>query len=366
MRFSSRQRAAAVPPTWRLGVASDPNRLLAAADRLVADDKALDALRLLTRANRRRRDARIAQRIVELRFDAFGQMQWTRDQPSWPEGVPDLFPNADLPEITSENLTAERLRSAIVHHGSLIVRGLAKGGDVDRLVVDIDRAFAAYDAVAARRDPADLRGWFVPYRYDRTSDRPLKRASGSVLAVDSPPAMSDLVEVFERGGVGRLARDYFGERPAALAKKWSLRKVPRDANTGDWHQDGAFMGGGIRSLNVWLTLTHCGDNAPGLDVVGRRFDHVLPTGTEGAYFAWSVGAPVAQRAAAGSIRRPVFEAGDAMLFDHFCLHRTAVDPGMTYDRYAIESWFLAPSTYGAMSSPDGQDYAPRDQIPIVY
>jgi hypothetical protein len=55
-----------------------------------------------------------------------------------------------------------------------------------------------------------------------------------------------------------------------------------------------------------------------------------------------------------------------MLFDHFCLHRTAVDPGMTHDRYAIESWFLAPSTYGAMSASDGEDYAPRDQIPIVY
>ncbi len=366
MRLSSRRRAAAVPPSWRLGFGSDPNRMLAAADRLVADDKAVDALRLLTRANRRRRDARIAQRIVELRFDAFGQTQWTSDLPPWPENVPDLFPTSGLPEIASEHLTAERLRSAIVHHGSLIVRGFAKDRDVDRLVVDIDRAFAAYDAVAAQRDPADLRGWFVPYRHDRTSDRPLKRASGSVLAVDSPPAMADLVEVFERGGVGRLAQDYFGERPAALAKKWSLRKVPRDANTGDWHQDGAFMGGGIRSLNVWLTLTHCGDNAPGLDVVGRRFDHVLPTGTEGAYFAWSVGPPVAQRAAAGSVVRPVFEAGDAMLFDHFCLHRTAVDPGMTHDRYAIESWFLAPSTYGAMSASDGQDYAPRDQIPIVY
>ncbi len=366
MRRSSRRGAAAALPSWRLGLVSDPNRLFAAADRLVADGRAVDALRLLTRANRRRRDARIAQRIVELRFDAFGQAQWTSDLPSWPRDVPDLFPNAGIPEIASEHLTAEWLRSAIVHHGSLIVRGFAKDRDVDRLIVDIDRAFAAYDAIAEQRDPADLRGWFVPYTHDRTSDRPLKRASGCVLAVDSPPAMSDLVEVFERGGVGRLAQDYFGERPAALAKKWSLRKVPRDAHTGDWHQDGAFMGGGVRSLNVWLTLTHCGDDAPGLDVVGRRFDSVLPTGTEGAYFAWSVGPPVAQRAAAGSVVRPVFEAGDAMLFDHLCLHRTAVDPGMTHDRYAIESWFLAPSTYGAMSASGGQDYAPRDQIPIVY
>jgi len=47
-------------------------------------------------------------------------------------------------------------------------------------------------------------------------------------------------------------------------------------------------------------------------------------------------------------------SGDALLFDHFFLHRTGVAPGMTRERHAIETWFFAPSTY-----PDGQ-------IPLVY
>ncbi len=50
---------------------------------------------------------------------------------------------------------------------------------------------------------------------------------------------------------------------------------------------------------------------------------------------------------------PHFRAGDAMLFD-MLLHRTAVGPEMTRERYAMETWLFAPSTY-----PDGQ-------IPVVY
>jgi len=54
------------------------------------------------------------------------------------------------------------------------------------------------------------------------------------------------------------------------------------------------------------------------------------------------------------IARPVLEAGDAMLFDHLLVHRTAVAPGMTRERHAIESWFFAPSAY------------PEGQLPILY
>ena len=52
--------------------------------------------------------------------------------------------------------------------------------------------------------------------------------------------------------------------------------------------------------------------------------------------------------------RPVFEAGDALLFDHMFLHRTASDPAMSSERYAVETWFFAPSAY------------PEDQVPLVF
>ena len=42
---------------------------------------------------------------------------------------------------------------------------------------------------------------------------------------------------------------------------------------------------------------------------------------------------------------------------------------MTRDRYAIEAWFFAPSTYGAMTnafSDDDNGKIPAAQIPIAY
>ena len=59
---------------------------------------------------------------------------------------------------------------------------------------------------------------------------------------------------------------YLGERPALSVKKWTLRRVPIDTSA-DWHQDGAFLGSGIRTINMWLSLSQCGADAPGLDIV---------------------------------------------------------------------------------------------------
>jgi hypothetical protein len=125
------------------------------------------------------------------------------------------------------------------------------------------------------------------------------------------------------------------------------------------------MGHGIRSLNVWLALSHCGDDAPGLDVVGRRLDELVQTG-DGAFADWGVKPHVAAQVGAGAITRPIFDPGDALLLDHLTLHRTAVDAGMMNDRYAIETWLFAPSTYDAMTTAVGQTYKPRDQLPILY
>ena len=91
----------------------------------------------------------------------------------------------------------------------------------------------------------------------------------------------ELMELFEDTGIAALIEAYFGERPALSANKCTLRRVPIDTNT-NWHQDGAFLGRDVRSLNLWLALSPCGVDAPGLDIVPQRFDEILPTGTEGA------------------------------------------------------------------------------------
>jgi ectoine hydroxylase-related dioxygenase (phytanoyl-CoA dioxygenase family) len=166
--------------------------------------------------------------------------------------------------------------------------------------------------------------------------------------------LNELFGFFGRAGLKPVLTDYLGERPVLSANKCTLRRVPTDTNT-DWHQDGAFLGDGIRAVNVWVALSDCGVEAPGLDLVPRRFDRVLETGTGGAFFDWAVGPDVVAVAAQEApVVRPRFSAGDALIFDELFLHRTAVDAAMTRSRYAIESWFFAPSSY-----PDGQ-------VPIVW
>ena len=120
-------------------------------------------------------------------------------------------------------------------------------------------------------------------------------------------------------------RNYFGESPGILARKATLRRVAPPKMSG-WHQDGAFLGAGIRSLNVWIALTDCGVDAPGLEVVGRRVETLLPTGT-GVHAAWGITAADAAAFGGDDIERPLFEAGDAMFFDHFLVHRTSFERG---------------------------------------
>ncbi len=86
--------------------------------------------------------------------------------------------------------------------------------------------------------------------------------------------------------------------------------------------------GEVRSLNLWLALSRCGDVAPGLDIVPRRLDefvgHRRPTRRCSRY---QVSQRKAEEAAGDTpIVRPVFEPGDALFFDELFLHQTGVRP----------------------------------------
>ena len=341
--------------------------LSATADAMAAKGDVRGAIDLLTRANRERRDPALERQLIALRSAACTTIDGSQGFASWPPPADDLFPTVTgPPEVTPAELTAETLRSGILRHGCLLVRGLVGRRTACRLVKDIDRAFKAHDAHRGGAHPTSP--WFAPFepgpRYPAGFEhREWVRQGGGVLAVDSPRTLFDVIEAFEAANVGRVITEYLGERPLLLSGKWTLRKMSpgehrepgRDPDDPpDWHQDGAFMGANIRSVDVWLSLSHCGKDAPGLDIVPRRLDHIVTTGTDGAHFDWSVGNAMAERVAEGTITRPVFEPGDALLFDHLLLHRTGLDRTMHRVRYAIEAWFAAPSSY------------PADQIPIAY
>ena len=144
-----------------------------------------------------------------------------------------------------------------------------------------------------------------------------------MLATDSPLLTFEMLELFEGAGLQRLVGDYLGEPPLLSVHKTTLRKAD-PAVGGAWHQDGAFMGD-VRALNLWLSLSRCGDEAPGLDVVPRRLDEVVIE--HGAMLDVELTRAKAREAAGDTgILRPIFEPGDALFFDELFLHQTASDP----------------------------------------
>jgi hypothetical protein len=325
------------------------------ADALAAEGRYREAIDALTAANRRQPDPLIEERLVRLRIEGSKHIEPSTGLPTWPPTVDDLFPDVvGLPETTRGGLTLEVLQSAILRHGCLLVRGLLDKAQVDRLVDGIDHTFTAFDTVRGT-DGAKDSPWFVPCPEYASDDREFARDASGVLCIDSPRGLFDVVETFEETGIGRLVAGFLGEPPMLLGKKWTLRRVPAGFLYADWHQDGSFMGRDIRAMNVWISLSHCGDDAPGLDIIAQRFEDIVQTGTDGAAMDWSVGPGLVEREIPpDDIVHPIFEPGDALLFDHLLLHRTDIRPGTTRPRYAVEAWFAAPSSY------------PPDQMPIIY
>ena len=366
MSFANRTQGVSEPTTADAAAEPDasPELLVELANAAEADGRYVDAIDLFNRANRLRPDPEVEVHLVGLRDRTFHALEHTSLRADWPPTYADLTPDADpLPEIPAAELDEAKLGSGILNHGALIVRGLLDDGEVDQMVADIDRTFGAYDAWAEDSSlEADLAPWFARYRpsHDYPENKLVRgfvRDSGGVWLADAPKVMFELSELFARKGLDRVIAGYLGERPALSVKKCTLRRVPIDCGTG-WHQDGAFMGDYIRTVNVWIALTDCGgpdSEVPALDVVPRRFDDIVETGSEGAPFDWFVGPGMVEQVAGDrGIVRPVFRAGDAMMFDDLLLHSTAITPTMTRPRYAIESWFFGASAF------------PPDQIPLLF
>jgi hypothetical protein len=160
----------------------------------------------------------------------------------------------------------------------------------------------------------------------------------------------EMMEMFHRANLPALVRGYLGEPALITAQKTTLRKAEPSV-PGAWHQDGKFLGP-VRALNLWLSLSRCGDLAPGLDIVPRRIDHLVTTQTEEAMLDYMISQKRAEEAAGDTpIIRPIFEPGDALLFDELFMHKTGSDPSMPNPRFAIENWF-----FGASGFPT--EYAP--------
>lgn len=329
----------------------DVDEAIAAVAAAIAGGDALGSLDRLAAVSDALTDPRLDGAMVELRHAAFAELDRTPGRPAWPVPLADPFPDAtDLPTAAPGDLSGEVLGGALVHHGCLRVDGLVSADQVARIEAHIRRSFEAREAVREGTDASAAAPWFVPFEPGQEKAGGFG-AEGFVRTVDAPVALRELAAVFAETGVTRAVTDYLGERPAMIANKWVLRRTPSGKAGTDYHQDGAFLGEGIRTVDCWLALSHCGPGTgrPAIDLVPRRFD-LLAAG-EGAAFPWSLAEEVVHAAAPdAAVASPVFRPGDVLFFDERLPHRTSVGLDLG-ERLAVESWFVAPSSYPAKHVP---------------
>lgn len=329
----------------------DQDSAMAKADELEAEGRFMDAVEVLAAKNRVERKADYERRMVTLRHRAgVGLIEATDASPIVTPDFDQLDKSQTMPEIDVKDMTPELARAAIEAYGCLIIRNVVPRDEAIHMQEELEATFQA-------RDNETNDGYHELFEPDppyNILERAWVSDAGGIWAADAPKVMFDFIDAFDRVGLQSLVEGYLGERPAFSVNKCTFRKVTPEAGTA-WHQDGAFLGD-VKALNVWMSLSRCGDLAPGLDIVPKRIEHILPTGTDDAIFSWSISDKVAEEAAGEiPIVRPIFEPGDICLFDDVCLHRTAVDKEtMANNRYAIESWFFGPSTF------------PDDYIPLAF
>lgn len=300
------------------------------------------------------------------RIEHYRDLQPTREQPLI---VPptDTIPagnGAAVPEVTAQELTVEGLRTALSEHGALIVRNMFSSTETDTLIGAIDRVLEACGS--PRKVRAKLvstyfnpPGNMVSIMPDKAAElgslRLFNSAGGAAMVVEAPVVAEALLAFYEEHGLKELITGYLGEPPCLSVKKWVLRRSRLPVEEAGWHQDSAFMGTDINSINLWIPLSECGGEtgAPGMDVVPQRLHQV--SSADGATFDWSVSDELVRSGAFNSgPLAPVFNAGDAFFFDHLYLHRTQFRKDFTKLRYAIETWFFGATTF------------PKSQIPIAW
>jgi len=332
--------------------------VLAHAHALMGRNAYVDAIAWLRNACHEQPDFQFQKLLAQCRYRAYAVAPpLALVDEAWSLSIEDPFASiAGIPEIEAEQLNPLTLTAGIRCHGALLVRGLLDPSRASDWASGIEQTLQDCHAWPPEQRDAVETPWYsrlaLKDNYGLGFARNWIEGAGGVWAADSPRLLYELIEFFETSGVLGAITGYFDERPMLSVGKSTLRRVPANQGIADWHQDGAFMGTDIRSVNVWLSLSHCGDDASGLDLLPQRLSGLLPTGTHDAFFDWSVGPGMVDQAAAGvATVSPIFRPGDALLFDHFFLHRTGVPAGICRPRYAIESWFFAPSAYPAAQVP---------------
>ena len=322
------------------------------SERLVAEGNFDEAIAALNKLNERSQSLQVERRIIDVRVKGAQALPKSELPEQWPPSYDDPFPEVvgRPPEITRAELNLQNLGGGIVNHGCLLIRGLFNAEQTSRAFDAVEQACNAQ--LAFHDEPKGSR-WFHPLHIEGNIDsneslRKMIASHGSVWMADSPAAMGIMIDALNDANLVELVGQYLGERPCISLQKSTLRRSDPEFRVVSWHQDGAFLDPGIRTVNVWVALSHCGgedSKAPALELIPRRVNEIVePDGGELAAHSLSGWAAHSLLPEGMEPSFPVFEPGDALLFDERFVHRTHLSETMTEKRYALENWMFAPTS----------------------
>lgn len=295
------------------------------------------------RATRTSPDPARERELLQLRHQALSGLP----HGARPDAEPDparalpVDPRVGLPVLRGK-LEAEVVRATIATHGCIVVPGLLPERAVTELRSVVETALAAQEGLRAGSPPPGASDWCHPYPSLR--DAMVRAFAAGILAVDTPRGLGRYLGALEDAGMLDMVQRYFGGPVAISAEKTVFRTTNEIPPAGyGWHQDGVFLGGErIRTLDVWITLTAAGRHSPGLEILPRRVDRILPPG---AMLGWDLSSElIAQHYPGFTTVTPELGPGDAVLFDQLCVHRTGGLEEPTDTRVSIECWMFGPES----------------------
>lgn len=243
----------------------------------------------------------------------------------------DLFSGETrIPEISSRDLTPKAIASGVLFHGALLVRGLYNGEQLRNL-----SNAAEFEYAKKIRDPKSIISTF---------------------------SFCKLMEAYEQSGLLSAVKGYLGEDSVIALERARLRYRDKQAGSGlAWHQDGSYFGQKCYALNCWAAITECGRNNTGLSIVPRRnherlgADEIEKSKMKFGKASLDYGNKILKKYIPDEqgIVSPVFQPGDAIIFDEMTLHRTASVPKVSMHQIVSISWFFSQSRLPIYKTPLG-------------
>jgi hypothetical protein len=202
-------------------------------------------------------------------------------------------------------------------HGAALVRGAVPSHLCPQMINDVEGYFC-WLANGERMQEALLYSQYGNIFFATAAEFGKQSLMDVLIHVTAPPIRDALYEYFQADRVSVFLGYSF------IRRHWRTDTK----SISPFHQDNVAVSVPAPMLTCWVPLNRCGVRAPGPEVAGARLEAVLPV-TDAPltnHAPMEIDASVVERHYGDRLWHPEFDAGDAMLFDSKCVHRTHVTP----------------------------------------